>query len=324
MKKLIDKKIKPMLCKTGKAFNDKGWIFELKIDGTRALFFFKNGKLKIQNRRLKDITYRYPEFSDLPKFIKAKEAILDGEIVILNEEGKPDFYKLATREQTSGKLKIKFLSKTIPATYFAFDIIYKDGKDLRNVPLIERKKILKSVIKKNKYLLFLDYIKEKGKEFFKAVKKNKLEGIVGKRINSIYEPGRRSENWIKIKTLKTADCVIVGYTEGKGKRKETFGALVLAVYDGSKLKYVGRVGTGWNEEELEKITKTLNKYKTKEKAFKRMPEELRKKKITWLKPKIVCEVKYMNISPHMELRAPSFQRIRFDKSPKECVLSELK
>ncbi len=308
---LLNQKIKPMLCTRGKPFNDKNWIFELKLDGTRAIFFVKDKKIKIQNRRLKDITYRYPEFPN----INVRNAIFDGELVVLNEKGIPDFYKLETREQTENKFKIKLLSESMPATYFIFDILFKDGKDLTKLPLSKRKEILSQTLTNNDYYIVLDYINEKGKNYFNQVKKRGLEGIVAKKLDSIYEIGKRSKNWIKIKNNQTADVIIVGYTS----MKRELSSLLLAVYHNNSLVYIGKVGTGFSDSQRIYLKSILDKHASDRPILKINVKD----NITWIKPYYVCEVKYLSLSPNHELRAPVFLRIRYDKDPKECLLEDI-
>ena len=324
MSDLWNLKVKPMLAFPSEPFNDKNWIFEIKWDGTRAVAYIsKSGKkVRFLNRRLLWFEYRYPELKEIYSCIKAEKVILDGEIVVL-EQGKPEFYKLANREHVDDKLKIELLSKTIPATFIAFDILYLDGKDLTSLPLIKRKEILKERVMENagKHLIISRFVEEKGKEFFKSVKDLGLEGIVGKKKDSPYEIGRRSKNWLKIKAFKTLDAVICGYTEGEGERRQSLGALVLGVYDKGKLRYVGRVGTGFSESELSFLKSVLGRLRIKENpfdVFEEEPEIIRK--IKWVKPKVVCEVKFMEVTKDGKLRAPSFLRLRFDKPAKECML----
>ena len=316
--------IKPMLCKTGKPFNSKEWIFELKLDGTRTIAYIENKSLKLINRRGKNFTSRYPELKDLPKHVKSN-CILDGEIVVFNDKGIPDFYQLATREQTTRKAKIEILSKTMPATFVIFDILKKDGKNLMNLPLMKRKKILRETVKDYEYAFVIDYIEEFGKKFFKEAVKKGFEGVVAKKKNSVYEQGVRSSNWLKIKAKETIDAIVIGYTEGKGKRKNTFGALVLGAYKDNELIHIGRVGTGWKENDLKQIKSLLEKIVTKncpvKRSFEKWKDYEAKYKVKWVKPKLVAEIEAMEITPKLELRAPSFKRLRFDKPIEECVLS---
>lgn len=314
--------IKPMLCKSSKPFNSKDWIFELKLDGTRTIAYVKNKKLKLINRRNKNFTSRYPELFSLPNHVNSN-CILDGEIVVFNKKGLPDFYQLAKREQTTSKTKIEILSKTMPATFVIFDILKIDNRSIMNLPLMERKKILRKNFEDYEYAFIIDYIEEFGKKFFKEAVRKGFEGIVAKKKNSIYELGVRSPNWLKIKAKETIDAIVLGYTEGKGRRKNTFGALVLGAYHDNKLIHIGRVGTGWSDEELKNIKSILEKICNEcpiKETMENWKEYTLRYKVRWVKPKLVVEIETMGITSNMELRAPSFKRLRFDKPVKECII----
>lgn len=316
--------IKPMLAHLSEPFSSRDWEFEIKYDGTRCIAYIdvKNKSAKFLNRRLIFFQNRYPELLDVWRDIKARKVVLDGEIVIFDREtGKPDFYKLAEREHVGNKTRIEILSKLMPATYVVFDILHKDGKDLIDLPLIKRRKILEETVKESERILLSTYVIGKGKEFFKAVKQEGLEGIMGKKLDSSYLIGERSKLWLKIKVLKTLDCLIAGYTSGTGKR-EPIGSLVLGCYHNGKLRYVGKVGTGFSEKELNQLLARLEKLKTNKCPFEREPElDLPpERKVIWVKPKLICEVRFMNLSENLIMRAPAFVRLRIDKQPRECIL----
>ena len=265
---------------------------------------------------------RYPELRDIWKNVKAKRVVLDGELVVF-KEGKPDFYALAEREHVEEKMRIELLSKIMPATLIVFDILHKDGEDLINLPLIERKKILEEVVEENERIVISTYVIGKGKKFFEEVKKRGLEGVMAKKLDSTYQLGKRSKDWLKIKYLKTLDCIICGFTEGTGWREEYFGALLCGIYYQGKLLYIGRVGTGWNEEDLKQLTSLLKKLEIDKNPFDVFEEEPSiVEKVHWVKPKLVAEIKFMNLSEDLKMRAPSFKRLRDDKKPGECILNE--
>jgi len=319
---LWNKKIKPMLAKTSKPFNDENFIFEIKFDGTRTIAYIDRNKeeVRLLNRRGFWFEYRYPEMKNLWKDIEANQAILDGELVIFNN-GKPDFRLLAEREHVDEKTRIEILSKVNPATYVVFDVLYLDGKDLIDLPLIERKKILENIVRESERVLISVYVVGKGEEFFEEVKAKELEGIMGKRANSTYQIGKRSKDWLKIKILNSFDCIICGYTLGEGKREKYFGALLLGAWHEGKLRYLGRVGTGWEDKDLEEITNMLKRIETDKNPFDIFEEEPAiLEKVKWVKPELVCEVKFMEFTEDLKLRAPSFVRLRNDKNIEECVL----
>lgn len=293
----------PMLCHKGTKdiLESNEYIFQPKLDGTRALYI----EQKLINRRGRNIRQRYPEFDDLS--IK-KGSIVDGEVVVYNEKGLPDFKLLQRREQTSDNFKIDLLSERYPATYVVFDCLEYKGQKIINKPLETRIDYLKNSVEEGEHLQFI-VSTENGIQLWNKIKDLGIEGIMAKKKGSIYYPGKRSHNCLKIKNLKTIDCIILGYTKGKGKREETFGALLLGAYKDDKIIHMGKVGTGWTDRELKKL---------KEKMDKLVIEQEEEK--VWIKPKLVCEVEYLEITSNGELRAPSFQRLRPDKPPKECIL----
>jgi bifunctional non-homologous end joining protein LigD len=254
--------IKPMLATlVDKPFNNKDWVFEVKWDGIRSIFYVHKTKeiFKLQSRNGIDITHRYPEIIEsLKQVIKYNEsAIFDGEIVVLNKEGYPEFGSHKERMSINSDREISRLSKTIPATYYLFDILYYDGQDLRNTDYIDRRKILNEILSQSnnnkKRVRISDYIEQQGVVVFENIKKMSLEGIIAKRKNSKYIQGTRSKDWLKIKNTKTQDCVVIGYTRGEGNREKYFGSLILAVYQQGRLRFTGHTGSGFNTKQLERV-----------------------------------------------------------------------
>src|SRR3990170_2619386 len=216
MADLFDLKIRPMLATVQpEPFDSEDHVFELKWDGTRALAFLSpDGRLKFQNRRLYDITHRYP---DLAIDLRGRKAILDGEIVIM-VDGKPSFMGLQHREHASSEFTIRLRAKELPATYVVFDVLYLDGKDLTSLPLMERKAILQDLVHPTDHVVLSDVIEREGRAYFRAVLERGLEGIIAKRKASRYALGRRTRDWLKIKKRETIDAIVCGLTEGAGVR----------------------------------------------------------------------------------------------------------
>jgi bifunctional non-homologous end joining protein LigD len=319
---LWNEKIKPMLAEISKPFDDDNFLFEIKFDGTRTIAYIDKKKKEVRflNRRGFWFEDRYPEMKDLWQDVDAEKAILDGELVVF-KEGKPDFYLLAEREHVGEKTRAEILSKINPATYVVFDILHLDGKDLVDLPLIKRKKILEKIVRESERVLISVFVVGEGRKFFEEVKAKELEGVMAKKLNSTYQIGKRSKDWLKIKVLNTLDCIICGYTLGEGKREKYFGALLLGAWHEGKLKYLGRVGTGWEEKDLEEITAILKKIEIGKNPFDVFEEEPAiLEKVKWVEPKLVCEVEFMELTEDLKLRAPSFKRLREDKSPEECLL----
>lgn len=294
------------------------------FDGTRTIAYIDVGKKEVRflNRRGIWFHDRYLEMRDLWKDVRAKRVVLDGELVIFIK-GKPDFYALETREHVSDRLRYKLLAQSMPATYVVFDILHLNGKDLINKPLLERKRILERVVRESSRAVFSAYVIGKGKRFFRAAQRRKLEGVMAKRLQSTYQVGKRSKDWLKIKALKTLDVIIGGFTTGTGWRKPYFGALLVGVYYKNRLRYIGRIGTGLDEKGYAKLSLQLKKIEVEKNPFDVFEEEPSvMEKVHWVKPRLVAEVKFMNLSKDLKMRAPSFQRLRVDKKPKECVLEE--
>jgi DNA ligase D-like protein (predicted ligase)/DNA ligase D-like protein (predicted 3'-phosphoesterase) len=313
----MNQQYKPMLAKASSTpFSKEEWIYEIKWDGFRALAYV-NEKLKLLSRNQKEIEKKFPELQELLNL--TQNAVLDGEIVII-KNGKTDFHSLLKRNQTNKTTEIKIQAKKSPASYMIFDILEKNGKNLTDLPLIERKKILKKTVKEGNHVFLSDFIEQKGEEYYKIAIEKGLEGIIAKKKNSTYEPGIRSNNWLKIKKKNTVDCIVFGYTKGSGFRKHTFGSLLLGLYNEKKEPiYIGKVGTGFSQESLSKLTQKLKNLTTKKPPFK-IPGA---KDVIWLKPKIVCEVFYQTITKEGKLRMPRFQTIKTNITPQECTIQQI-
>ncbi|MBU6999671.1 MAG: DNA ligase [Theionarchaea archaeon] len=300
----------PMLARSADPFTNPDWIFEVKWDGTRAISYITQ-KVMFINRRGVDITYRYPELQI--KDNVTAPCVLDGEIVVL-VRGTPSFADLQRREHIDDPFKIRILSRELPAVYIVFDILERDTIDLTGTPLLERKNILQQTVSESERLLICPYVQEKGGEYFTAATESGFEGIMGKKKDSLYYPGKRSGYWLKIKKTTTADCVIGGFIRGEGVRKSTFGALLLGV--GCPLQYVGKVGSGFTEDDLIHIRDLLTQIETDRNPFSTpVPVD----DVHFVNPVYVCEVKYQQVTHDNRLRAPVFLRMRYDKSPAECL-----
>ena len=316
---------------TEKAFDNPDWLFEIKWDGYRAVAFIDNGRVRLVSRTQNDLTAQFSELASLAKFVKAERAILDGEIVALDDEGRPSFSLMQQRTGfKAGKRRLP-RREGVPVVYYAFDLLYLDGFDLRRVPLEQRKQLLQDRIitdslaaDEREVIHFSDHYPEKGVALFEAARQRGLEGIVAKKRTSRYEE-KRSSDWLKIKITQTQDCVIGGYTDPEGSR-EYFGALVLGLYDRQKrLIHVGQVGTGFDQAALKKLFTLMQPLKTKQNPFYGEIGGLRK--VQFVRPQMVAEVKFSewtheNDEGGTKLRAPVFMGLRDDKLPEECKLEE--
>src|SRR5437879_198606 len=308
-----------MLAKSGKTFDGANYFFEPKWDGLRALLFLYERKIELQNRNLRDATGSYPEIQKLKGSIRAKTAIIDGEVVVLGENGTPNFGSLQARFGVDDPKRVNVLAKTTPVTYVAFDLLHLDGQDVITRPLVERKKRLKSIIKEGPYLLYGDHVEAEGTRFFKEATSRGFEGVIAKESQSQYVPGLRTDYWIKIKQVNTTECVIAGFNKGEGARAATFGSLILAAYDeDGKLQHIGNVGGGFSNKILEELRSKLVRIE-KQTATVEGPVDS-PTPVTWVKPKLVVEVAYMALTNDGRLRFPRFRRLRADKDPLECKL----
>jgi len=326
VKRSMPATIHPMLAESiDEPFDGEDWLFEIKWDGYRAIAFIENGKARLVSRNQNDLTPRYPELKDLPQFINAKNAILDGEVVALDEQGRASFSLMQQRTGFRPGGRRATANADVPVLYYAFDLLYLDGYDWRRVPLEERKQKLASVLIAGDALRYSDHYQTQGKALFEIARQKGLEGILAKKRASFYEE-RRSREWLKIKIRHRLECVVGGYTEPEGSRAH-FGSLVLGLYDSKeRLIHVGQVGSGFDQKLLGEIWKLLKKLETKKNPFFGEVEALRK--TFWVKPELVAEVEYAewtggtNEGSGPKLRAPVFLGLRDDKDPKECVLEE--
>jgi bifunctional non-homologous end joining protein LigD len=317
--------IHPMLATpSAKAFDDSDWLFEIKWDGYRAVAFIEDGRVRLVSRNQNDLTAQFPELGSLPQFVKAQRAILDGEIVALDEVGRPSFSLMQQRTGFQpGKRRLP-RREGIRVVYYAFDLLYLDGVDLRRVALEQRKRLLQDRIENSEVIHFSDHYAEKGLELFEAAKQRELEGIVAKKRSGSYEE-KRSRNWLKIKITQRQECVIGGYTPPEGSR-EYFGALVLGLYDRQgRFIHVGQVGTGFDQKALKQIFALLQPLKTKQNPFYGEIGGLRK--VLFVRPELVAEIKFAEWTHETaeggpKLRAPVFMGLRDDKSADECRLEE--
>jgi bifunctional non-homologous end joining protein LigD len=309
---------KPMLARPAEApFSSSDWIFEVKWDGIRAISYLE-GELSIMSRNQKELIDNFPELSELKDL--THDTVLDGEIVVM-KDGKPDFQTLIQRKQNTNPAEIGYMSGKFPATYIIFDILEKDGEELLDIPLRERKEILKNSVKEGNFVVLSMFVEETGVAYYRAALEKGLEGIIAKKKQSPYEPGKRSNNWRKIKQVNSCDCVIFGYTQGEGNREKTFGSLILGLYNTAGPVFIGKVGTGFSQEDMEDMKQSLDKFKADEET---LPGVDMDREITWLRPDVVCEVGYQSITDDGKLRIPVFKRFREDKDPLECTIDQIR
>ncbi|MBS1979002.1 MAG: non-homologous end-joining DNA ligase [Bacteroidetes bacterium] len=304
--------IEPMLADSMSSVpKGKEYLYEVKWDGIRAMITLEDGQVKIRSRNNNDITAQFPELQAGDKAFRATCGLFDAEIVCLDKAGRPDFKKVIHRLMSTGETNVQKQSKASPAYCYVFDCLYLDGRPLVNEPLARRKEWLKDAIKTDSNYRVSEII-EDGASLFEAAKEHGLEGIMAKRSDSKYYPGRRTDGWLKIKVRQTSDCYIVGYTEGKGNRQSTFGALQIAEKMGHELHYRGKVGTGFDDSMMKEILSMLKKQKNASQPAMKGGKVVDEKITTWLEPSLVAEISFAQLTRDQMYREPVFVKLRPD------------
>lgn len=301
------------------AFNDLGWRFEPKMDGVRTLAYVTTHGTVLKSRTGRDQTVYYPELVHLAQFVNVPSVVLDGEIAALEAGGRPSFERLQQRINISGPREIERIRRTIPVSLFLFDVLWIDGEDVTGKPLEERRTILEECVTETGPVKLTYYLDGEGERFFDASKQLGLEGIIAKRLGSAYQPGKRSKDWRKIKALNRQDCVVLGWTSGTGSRSKTFGSLLVGAYMDEELIMIGQVGTGFTDATLADLMPRLIELEAEERPVKEAVIA-GSRRATWVRPELVCEVEFLEMTKSGRLRAPSFKGLRFDKAPADCVV----
>ncbi|MDQ6705919.1 MAG: non-homologous end-joining DNA ligase, partial [Acidobacteriota bacterium] len=291
------------------------WVFEIKWDGIRAICFIDNGELRIQSRSGNRCERQYPELTVLPNRVSATQAILDAEIAVLDERGISSFALIQPRITNQDANAVAQMARKHPVTLFAFDLLYLDGYDLRKVPLLERKRLLETILKTDTPIRLSDHFATDGEQMLEAARQQGLEGLIAKCTTSVYE-SRRSRNWLKLKLVLQQEFVICGYTVGE---REYFGSLVLGLYEKGKGKLVwaGNVGTGFDNKMLAAVHQRLDRLTVGKSPILNAPKI--PGGVVWVRPEVVCEVKFLNWTRDGRLRAPVFLGLRLDVDAKDCV-----
>ena len=282
-------------------FDDKDWIFETKWDGFRLVAKTGGRNSSLYSRNGNDVTRRYASVAEALDVIK-RNAVIDGELVALDAEGRSRFQLL--QNALKGKARLR---------YYIFDLLFLDGRDLRRKPLLERKDRLHTILGRHPLIRYSGHRKRHGKAAFNKARRVGEEGIIAKRAASLYHSGKRTKEWLKIKAGHEQEAIIVGFTEPRGSRKH-FGSLVLGVYDKGKLVYVGHSGGGFSGEMLASLHARMMKLRTDEKPFADVPHE---DKTTWIRPRLVCQVKFTEWTREGEMRHPVFLGMRSDKPARQ-------
>lgn len=308
-------KIEPMLATAVDApFDDPRWLFEVKWDGYRSLCYVDGEGIRFLSRNQLDLGQKFPDLVEARAEIAAQTAVIDGEILALDPEGKSDFQLL----QDAAGFRHGPRRQELPVLiFYAFDLLYCNGRDLTNEVLLERKRLLAQLIAGQGRIRFSDHVQGKGGLLLEQVREQGMEGIIAKDGQSTYEQ-RRSKRWLKIRLAKTLDAVIGGYTAGRGSRSH-FGALILGLYDGDELRAIGNVGGGFSEDGLQQLHQRMQALRTDQSPFGTAPQT--EEKAQWLRPELVCEVRFTEMTAAGKLRQPIFLRMRDDKNPRSCTVT---
>jgi bifunctional non-homologous end joining protein LigD len=318
----------PMLAKAGPvppAREDDQWAYEIKWDGVRAVVFSEPGRMRLVTRNGNDITPRYPELARMNRALSMHRVVLDGEVVAFDADGRPSFGALQGRMHLTREAQVKRLAKEAPVTYMAFDLVWLDGRSLMDRPYLERRAALRALLADGERWQVPDQVVGGGRELLAATREQGLEGIVAKRVDSVYEPGRRGGAWRKIKNVNRQELVIGGWLPGEGRRQERIGALLVGVHeegDDGPLRFAGRVGTGFTEAELDRLAGVLAPLVRDASPFDVVPKAVKiPREAVWVEPELVAEVEFVEWTREGVLRAPSYKGLREDK-PAALVVRE--
>jgi bifunctional non-homologous end joining protein LigD len=313
----MPERIEPMLARSGPLPDGDGWGFEVKWDGVRAIAFVQGGRLRLASRKARDVTVRYPELRELGRALGAREAILDGEVVAFDADGRPSFQRLQGRMHLTSESQVRRLAQSDPVVYVIFDLLFLDGHSLMKLPYAERRERLRELELQGPTWQTPAHHVGDGAALLEASRAQGLEGIVAKRLDCPYIPGRRSPGWVKVKNFRRLDAVIGGWLPGEGSRAGRIGALLVGLYEDEELRYVGRVGSGFAEAELNRLGERLAPLERDSSPFsgRQPPRESR-----FVEPELVCTVDYGEWTQARTLRHPVYKGLRDDVDPADATL----
>ncbi len=317
----LPERVRPMLATLGTLpVDDEGWAFEIKWDGVRAISFIEGGRIRMTSRNDKDLTPSFPEFRELGEILGSRPCVLDGEIVVLGEDGAPDFGRLQHRLHLASPHAVKKQSAESPASYVLFDVLHLDGHPLFALSYDERRTRLEALGLSGASFATADSFRDaKGEDILQATKEAGLEGVIAKKRNSAYVEGKRSEAWIKIKNVRTQEVVIGGWTEGAGNRTGSIGALLLGIPSGDGLRFAGKVGTGFSDDDRDALMDLLGPSMRTTNPFT-PPSDVKEREPHFVEPALVGEVRFGEWTQAGRLRHPVWRGLRPDKDPKDVVV----
>ena len=317
----MPERIVPMMARPGHLPpNQSEWSFEVKWDGVRAIAYVQPGRLRLESRNLNEVTDAYPEVRGLLRSLGMRDAVLDGEIVAFDEAGKPSFERLQRRMHVSAPSSVRRLMKSTPVVYAIFDVLYLDGHSLMGLPYSERRERLEALNLSGPAWRVPGVHPGEGKRLLAATEAQGLEGVVAKRLDSRYEPGRRGGAWVKVKNTHREELVIGGWLPGEGRRSERIGALLMGYYEDAHFRYAGRVGTGFTERTLEDLAARLEPLRRDGTPFDPAPKLPRN--AVFVEPEVVAEIEFREWTAERVMRAPSFKGLRDDKPAREVGREE--
>jgi bifunctional non-homologous end joining protein LigD len=313
--------IPPMLATLGSLpAKDRGWAYEFKWDGIRAVTYVDGGRVRALTRNGNDVSEVYPELRGLGLQLGATSVVLDGEIVAMDDEGRPSFSMLQNRMHVRGAAHVRRAAAATPVNYLIFDVLYLDGRPLINETYDERRSILESLVLDGPEWVVTDAFTDvSGDKVLDVARSGGLEGVVAKLRTSRYQPGRRSDAWIKVKLTRTQEVVIGGWAPGKGNRQQTFGALLMGVPAPMGLAYVGKVGTGFTGKQQDELLAMLRPLTRADSPFATVVPSAHRAGVTWVEPTMVGEVRFTQWTKDGQIRHPAWRGLRPDKDPREVV-----
>jgi bifunctional non-homologous end joining protein LigD len=328
----IPSKLDPMLAKPGEvpASDSEDWAYEVKWDGIRALGYARRGEWSMLSRRQEDVTARYPELEGIAEALAEHAAVVDGEVVALDADGRPRFQLIQSRMGLTSPAAVKAKMKQQPVDYVIFDLLHLDGRNVRDLPYLERRELLEGLDLDGTRWRTPAFRLDGGPDLLEAARRQGLEGIVSKHADSPYRPGKRTGEWVKTRVWKRQEFVIGGYIPGEGSRAKRVGSVLVGYYDKRRselpkrqrqtLHFAGGVGSGMKETDLAYLTKELRKRERPDSPFDvGHPRGPKARFAAWCEPELVCEVSWTEWTNEGTLRQPAFKGMRDDKDPREVV-----
>lgn len=313
--------LRPMKAVTAELpVDEHGWAFEIKWDGMRILTVIRPDAFSLWSGNGIDASNRYPELAPIADALRGHTVVLDGEVVAFDDNGRPSFGRLQHRMHVGHAAEIRRLMESVPVTYVVFDLLHLDGHDVMALPYVERRRLLRELVADDgAWTVPAHRLEGEGASLLEAAKEQGLEGVMAKRLDSPYLPGKRSPAWRKAKARPQQEFVVGGWQPGEGNREGYLGSLLVGVYESGKLRYCGKVGTGFSSRELERLRPLLTERETDTSPFDPAPPRLVSRSARWTRPELVAEVQFGEWTEEGILRHPSYLGLRDDKAPTDVV-----